>query len=234
MRKLLIGILVCLSTILIGCSNEPDGLRHKYINDEDYLTLVDMLNDPVMNGSELDYIAVINSYSYNISSDLFLNQYSMYDIYSYKKYFHVLNSNTIEENDILSNTTLTYLENVNIASLDHFSEIVLDSYSDEFSYYSVKDFMPLALKLAEDVNFEFYLNATSLDKNKYSLTGTIDKLNLDNDVHEALLQISNEYSLLYDKENLEISLSFSTNKSNTYFNSTFELRINDTVITVIV
>ncbi len=220
-------ILIFIVFLLCGCS--IDKPTHNYVDDENYIKLVNMLNEPVMDDSMLKYKTTLENLT-DISSYNYSSNYLLKFAYNHKQYSHSINTNTIEVKDILTNTTTTFKDNVNIESLDNFSTIVLDSYKEEFSYYSMKDFIPLALSLTEDTNLDFFHELEQFDKNTYRLTGTIEEFKLDDKLHDIFINTSNDYKELYNKENNKITIIFRTNEDNSYFLSSFVFKINDKII----
>lgn len=229
MKRILIIFIVYFTVLTTGCVTDEE--RQTDISDINYTQLVDLLNDTVMNPSRLMYTLVEDTIETELWSETFIDTYNIVLIRNYKNFSHNINSNTIEVLDELTNTTTTYMSNVNINSLEEFSELILDSYSDEFTYYSMKDFIPLALELISLPSFSYYLDNTIFDMNQYRLSGVIDKLNISNDLHNILLNISPYYSEVHNNSDLEIVLTFRTDKDNEYFHSAFEFSINEKEIT---
>ncbi|MFI3211588.1 MAG: hypothetical protein R3Y64_11145 [Peptostreptococcaceae bacterium] len=227
-------ILLVLVFILSSCSSELDKSYHRYVDDVNYIHLVEMLNNPVMDEIVLQYNIISDDKSVSTLSKMLYGNYYITLNNSFNTFSHSINSNSIEVKDLLTNETTIFMENVNINSLDHFSTLILDTYKDEFTYYSMKDFIPLALQLTDCDDLEFYHESDKYSENIYRLVATIDKLNLDNEIHNMLLESNSNYQELYNIDNPKITLMFKTDETNSYFLSSIDFKINDIMITEII
>lgn len=223
--------------VISSCNQKEIVVVSKYVDDINYQNLLMMLEEPKMDNVELRYNVCIDSEINIIVSECKYGAYSIKFTKFLQTFTHTLNSNTIEliEYDTSYNqTTSTFMSNVSISSLDHFSTLILDSFKDEFSYYSVLDFIPIALSLAVNEDLEFLHQRDSFNQNFYQIKGTVNNLKLDDNLHNILMNTSDYYQEIYNDEVLEISLVFTTDSNNEYFLSTFEFEINNTKITQII
>lgn len=230
MKKCLI---ICILFLLVGCSKEVKPI-HDFVDDENYIKLVELLEDSMFNDSIWNNLIVNDLYNEKLQAEKTVNSYDLFISKKYQKFSHTINSKTIEVTNTLTNEKTVFLENIEINSLEHFSTIILDTYKDEFSYYSMKHFIPLALELTQDETFDFYYENNYFSQNEYRLIGNVDKLNLDDNLHQTLLESSSIYQEIYDIDNPTISIMFKTDVNCKYFFSSFEFRINNDVIAKII
>lgn len=231
MKKVFI---VCLLFLLSGCS-KTTITNHEFINDENYLDIMNLMNQEDMYNNEKWMVKIIEDrVGSTISSETIINTYNFFINSNKKTFIHTIDTNTIEMKNNLTNETTTFKDNIEVTSLEHFTSIILDSYKDEFSYYSMKHFLPLAKELTLDENFDFYYQKDYFEMKEYRLTGTIDELNLEETLHNALLETSSIYKEVYNQKDLKITLTFKTDLECKYFYSNIEFKINDELITQII
>lgn len=234
MKKFIITINVLFSLILSGCFDNNEKQTTLDTNKCD--DLISLMQNPVMNESHLIYTMYGSNIDIEyVNSECNLNVYSLRLSNILKNYTHTINSNIIEEKDILTNTTTTYIDlttstfkSVEIASLSYFSELVLDTYSEEFSYYSMKDFIPLALQLTKETTFDFYIVSESFEEGNYRLSASIDVSLIDDKIEDILESLSYDYKNLVQNNKLDIEITVKTDSDISYFKPEFIFSIFDT------
>lgn len=231
MKRLYIIICLFLTSIsLVGCIKEET----KIVDHKQFEILSILLNNPTFSDEELFYNLIYQ----NIDQNLTLRTYSTtaYIVHfsnELAKYNCLVNSNIITKTDVLTKEESIFSDNIEITSLDLFSTLILDSYSDEFLYYNSKSLIPLALELMEKEELSFTFENDKFNYITYKLEANINKLNLDDDFHNALLLSSSAYKDLYSQEDLKIRIVFNTDLNSKYLLSTMDFYINDIEIATI-
>ncbi len=231
MKYLYLLFIIITSLTLTSC----DTTNTKEVDNEQYLILVDLLNNPVFNDEELsfnviyneNYVELIKSYKYFLE---YLIKFTKND----SKYKSTVNSSTITKIDELTYEETIFSDNIEITSLDLFSTIILDSYEDEFLYYNSKSFIPLALELLTKDDITFTYESDQFSMNTYMIQTNIENLSLSDDLHNALMKSSTDYQNLYNLDNPLIRLSFKTDKNSKYLLSSIEFHINNVLIAQII
>lgn len=199
MKRIYTILILFISLLLSGCANTQKPVMTK----TEYDTLLNLLNNPSFDDESLSFNIVYLDERMNTSWRIYKNfdeyYFPLFD--KFIKYYSIPNSSTITKIDSITQEESIFSDDIQITSLDIFSTLILDSYSEEFLYYNSKNLISLGIELLNTEDFELIYDNNQFKGNNYQISATIPKLNLEEDLHDALMKTSSNYQILYNIDN---------------------------------
>ncbi len=236
MKKILIISIVSLMICLTGCSNRS----FNYILDDKEIVEFHNLLSAKTISNDSNTVIIVDE----INNEYFVKSYNIIDRYSISltKYVTTFSYDKIEKEikkvgkDSMGNDIVEGYIEAEFDNLYNFTSYVLDLYSDEFKYYSVSDFISLALELFDSPGIKVTYNQDKFNRYRYVIESTLPNVNLPDKLHEALLLSSDNYKEYLESHNysFSIKLAISTDEEQSYLLPNFEFFINNKLITEIV